>query len=318
MLEYLIRRLLWFIPTVLLVLTLLFFLFQIVPGDPIKVAFGGEAPMSQEQLQTLRAKLGLDQPVYVRYWRWLVSVARLNLGTSLYTGEDVSRELMTRMPVTMALVILSLLITVVLSVPNGIIAGYYHDRWPDWISRSISIFFIAFPPFWLAVIFILILITVWKWSIPIEYVTIFRDPVAALKQLIIPAIILAMRPYGIGTRMIRSSFVEVLEEDYIRTARAKGVYEKMLVWRHALPNTLTPVITYYGLEAIVMVGAAVAIEVIFGIPGIGSLTVSSAQHRDLYVLQGAILLMLIFALLVNLVVDLLCAKLDPRVRYEKL
>jgi peptide/nickel transport system permease protein len=117
--------------------------------------------------------------------------------------------------------------------------------------------------------------------------------------------------------MIRSSFVEVLEEDYIRTARAKGVYEKMLVWRHALPNTLTPVITFYGLEAIVMVGAAVAIEVIFGIPGIGSLTVSAAQHRDLYVLQGAILLMLVFALLVNLFIDLLYAKLDPRIRYEK-
>jgi peptide/nickel transport system permease protein len=317
MIGYIIRRLLWFIPVLLVILTLLFLLLQVVPGDPIRAAFGGESPLDEQQVQALRTQLGLDRPLYIRYFAWLWDVMHLNLGISICSGSTVNRQLATRIPVTVGLVALALLITLILSVPFGTLAGYYHDKWPDWVLRTISILFIGLPHFWLAAIAIMLLMTFSGWSLSIEYVTIFTHPIKALKQLALPAFIMALRPISIATRMIRSSLIEVLEEDYIRTARAKGVTEKSLTRRHALPNSIIPVVTVYGLEGIVLVGASVIIEKIFGIPGIGSLVVQAANNRDIYVLQGSILVLLSYALLLNLVIDLLYGWLDPRIRYGR-
>jgi len=317
MIGYVIKRLLWFIPVLLVILTLLFLLLQVVPGDPIRAAFGGENPLDEQQVRALRAELGLDRPLYIRYVSWLWGVLHFDLGISIYSGTTVKKQLVTRIPVTVGLVAFALFITLIFSIPFGTLAGYYHDRWPDWILRTISILFIGLPHFWLAAIAIMLLMTFSGWSLSVEYVTLFTQPIKALKQLALPAFIMALRPISIATRMIRSSLIEVLEEDYIRTARAKGVTEGLLTRRHALPNSIIPVVTVYGLEGIVLVGASVIIETIFGIPGIGSLVVEAANNRDFYVLQGSILVLLSYALLLNLVIDLLYGWLDPRIRYGR-
>jgi peptide/nickel transport system permease protein len=310
--HYLLKRLIWFIPVLWITLTLLFFLLQIVPGDPIRAAFGDQKALSEEQIQTLRTQLGLNKPLAVRYVMWLWDVARLDLGISFYTAATVKEQLGARIPITAGLVILSILIVIFLSVPCGVAAGFYHDKWPDWMLRVVSTLFISLPHFWIAVIAIMALLLLRGTALSIEYFNIFTHPYDAAKQLI-----LALRPFGVGTRMIRSALIEILQEDFIRTARAKGLTETLITWRHALPNAFVPVITFYGLESIVLIGAAVVIERIFGLPGIGSLVVQAASSRDLYVLQGSILVLLLFALFINLAIDLLYAVLDPRVKYEE-
>ena len=317
MAHYLVKRLLWFVPVILITLTLLFFLLQVVPGDPLRAAFGDQQALSEEQLQTLRTQLGLDKPLSVRYFKWLWDVMHLDLGISFYTGATVKEQIGARIPITTGLVTLSVLIMIVLSVPCGVLAGFYHDKWPDWILRLFSTLFISLPHFWIAVMAIMALLILRGSALSIEYFNIFTQPYDAVKQLILPAFIMALRPFGVGTRMIRSALVEILEEDFIRTARAKGLTEALVTRRHALPNALVPVVTFYGLESIVLIGAAVVIERIFGLPGIGSLVVQAAQSRDLYVLQGSILVLLFFALVINLFIDVLYASLDPRVKYEE-
>jgi peptide/nickel transport system permease protein len=315
--HYLIKRLIWFIPVLWITLTLLFFLLQVVPGDPIRAAFGDQKALSEEQIQTLRTQLGLNKPLPVRYVKWLWDAARLDLGISFYTAATVKEQLGTRIPITAGLVILSILIVIFLSVPCGVVAGFYHDRWPDWMLRIVSTLFISLPHFWIAVVAIMALLLLRGSALSIEYFNIFTHPYDAAKQLILPAFIMALRPFGVGTRMIRSALIEILQEDFIRTARAKGLTETLIIRRHALPNAFVPVITFYGLESIVLIGAAVVIERIFGLPGIGSLVVQAASSRDLYVLQGSILVLLVFALFINLAIDLLYAVLDPRVKYEE-
>lgn len=317
MIEYIIRRLIWFVPIVLVILTLLFLLFQVIPGDPIRAAFGADAPLSEAQIQTLRVQLGLDKPIYVRYFKWLWDIIHFDLGVSIYTGSTVGKQLITRLPITIGLVGLALLMSLIFSIPLGTLAGYYHDKWPDWILRTFSILFISLPHFWVAAIVIMLLMTFSGWSLSIEYLSIFTHPLEALKQLALPAFIMALRPISVAIRMIRSSLIEVLEEDYIRAARAKGVSEEPLTRRHALPNSIIPVVTVYGLEGIVLIGTSVIIERIFGLAGIGSLVVEAANNRDIYVLQGSIIILLFYALFLNLFIDLLYGWLDPRVRYQQ-
>jgi peptide/nickel transport system permease protein len=316
MIRYIAKRLLWFIPVLFITLTLIFFLLQIVPGDPLRAAFGDQQALSEAQLSSLRAQLGLDKPVYVRYFKWLWDVVNLDLGISFYSGDTVKEQLAARIPITTGLVTLSAILMVLLSLPCGAISGFYHDKWPDWLMRVFSTFSISIPHFWIAVIAIMLLLKFRGSSLSIEYFNIFTHPYDAAKQLILPAFIMTLRPIGIGTRMIRSALIEILGEDYVRTARSKGLSEALVTRRHALPNALVPVVTFFGLETVILIGAAVVIERVFGLPGIGSLVVQAAQSRDLFVLQGSILVLLVFAMFINLIVDLLYAALDPRVRYE--
>jgi len=317
MIRYTIKRLIWFLPVLWITLSLLFFLLQIVPGDPIRAAFGDQKALSEEQIKALRTQLGLDKPLHIRYVKWLWDAIHFDLGISFYTASTVKEQLGARIPVTTGLVILSVFIMIVLSVPCGVLAGFYHDKWPDWILRIFSTLFISLPHFWIAVMAIMALLYLRGSALSIEYFNIFTHPYDAVKQLVLPAFIMALRPFGVGTRMIRSALIEILEEDFIRTARSKGLTEALVTRRHALPNAFVPVITFYGLESIVLIGAAVVIERIFGLPGIGSLVVQAASSRDLYVLQGSIFVLLLFALFINLAIDLLYASLDPRIRYEE-
>jgi peptide/nickel transport system permease protein len=312
---YILKRILWFIPVLILTLTLLFIIMQILPGDPIQAAFGSEIPLSPERLAAVREELGLDQPLYIRYFTWWWDLLHGNLGISFYSTASVNEELATRIPVTFGLITLSMLIMIIFSVPSGILAGYYHNKWPDWLIRIISVLFISLPHFWLATMAILIALIYFGWSVSLQYVTVFNDPINAFKQMILPALIMGLRPVAVAARMIRSSLVEVMEEDYIRTGRAKGLSETLLTWRHALPNTLLPVVTYYGLEVIVLIGASVVMEGVFSLPGLGSLIIRSAKMHDYYVLQGCVIILLFLSLFMNLFVDILYAWLDPRVRY---
>jgi peptide/nickel transport system permease protein len=315
MVEYAVRRLIWFIPILFLTLTVLFFLFQVIPGDPIRAAYGGDIPLSPEQVAALRAKLGLDQPLFTRYINYFWNLFHLDLGVSIYTPSTVREELLTRAPVTLGLVLLSMIIMVLISLPAGILSGYYHDKWPDWVIRPVCILFISVPSFWIACLLITVMLAIWNFSVPLAYLTLFNSPIEALKQYIAPAAIMSLHGFAVSARVIRSSMIEIMEEDYIRTARAKGLTEFMVTLRHGLPNSLVPVVTFYGLQIITLVGSTVIIETIFGMNGIGSLVAKAASNRDMYVLQGGILLLVFVALLVNLVIDLLYTKLDPRVRY---
>jgi len=314
---YVIKRILWFIPVMVITLTLLFVVMQVLPGDPIEAAFGGDTPLSPERIEQLRAKFGLDRPIYVRFLDWWWDLLRGDMGVSFYSGAGVSEQLISRIPITFGLIALSMIIMIGLSIPSGVLAGYYHNKWPDWIIRTVSILFISLPHFWLATMAILIGLIYFDWFVSIKYVTVFSDPIKAMQQIALPALIMGLRPVSIGARMIRSSLVEVMEEDYIRTARAKGLTETLLTWRHALPNSLLPVVTFFGFEIIVMIGAAVVMEGVFSIPGLGGLIIQSAKLHDYYVLQGCVVILLFLALFTNLFVDILYGWLDPRIRYER-
>jgi glutathione transport system permease protein len=316
MLRYTIRRLIWFIPIVLITLTVMFFLFQIIPGDPIKAAFGAEVPLSPEKLASLRAQLGLDQPFYIRYAQYMWDIFHLNLGISFYSSSTVVEQLATRLPVTLGLMLVSMLILVVISLPAGIISGYFHDKWPDWIIRPLCIAFISIPNFWIGCMIIMVLLLVWHFTVPLDYLILFTNPVGALKQYFAPATIMALSGLAVSARMIRSSIIETMEEDYIRTGRAKGLTESMITLRHALPNSLIPVVTFYGLQIISLIGSTVIIETIFGLNGIGSMIADAAANHDTYVLQGGIMILLLVSLIVNMILDLLYTRLDPRVRYQ--
>jgi peptide/nickel transport system permease protein len=315
MIAYTVRRLLWFIPIIVISLTALFFLFQVLPGDPIQAAYGGGAPLGPEQLAALRAQLGLDQPVIVRYFQYLWNLLHLDLGISFFSSSTVMQQLITRVPVTLGLVLLAMLFLVVVSLPAGIVSGYYHDKWPDWVIRPLCILFISIPGFWIGCLLIMAMLALWNFSVPLSYLILFTNPVEALKQYAAPAAIMALSGLAVSARMIRSSLLETMEEDYVRTARSKGLTEVAVTIRHALPNSLVPVVTLYGLQIITLVGSTVIIETIFGIGGIGGLVAQAASNHDTYVLQGGIMVLVFVSLVVNLIVDLSYSLLDPRVRY---
>jgi len=314
---YILKRIIWFIPVLVITLTLVFIIMQVLPGDPIEAAFGDETPLSEEQIEALRARFGLDQPLYMRFLDWWWDLLRGDFGISFYSGAGVSEQLISRIPVTFGLIALSMIIMLVFSIPSGILSGYYQNEWPDWIIRTVSILFISLPHFWLATMAILVGLMYFNWFVSIQYVTIFSEPIKALQQIALPAFIMGLRPVSIAARMIRSSLVEVMEEDYIRTGRSKGLTETLLTWRHAVPNSLLPVVTFYGFEIIVLVGTSVVMEGVFSIPGLGGLIIQSAKLHDYYVLQGCVVILLFLALFMNLLVDILYGWLDPRVRYER-
>ena len=316
--DYIIRRFLWMFPALFIMLTLLFFAFQVIPGDPVRAVFSGEGAttLTQEQVDYFRNLFGLDKPLHIRYFKWFWDAIRFDLGLSIQTGAKVTQEVSTRLPVTSTLVIMALLLTIVISIPLGILCAFYQDKWPDYVLRIVALFALSMPSFWVGVMVIMLFLYLWRWFPPLDYATIFTDPWLTLKQLFLPAFILGVRPVGVAVRVVRSSMLEVFREDFLRTARAKGLIERLVISRHALPNGLIPVITFFGLEAIILVGAAVLIEQIFAIPGLGTLVVDAVKARDMYMAQGGMLFLFILSLGVNFIVDVLYGVIDPRVRHE--
>ncbi len=314
---YIIRRLLLLIPTLLIVTIIVFCAVRFVPGSVIELMASqiGEAENMEEAIQTIKHNLGLDVPIYVQYGRWLGGILTGNLGKSLWTGRSISEELLNRLPVSVELGILALITALLIALPIGILSAIRQDTAADYIGRSIAILFISVPAFWLATL-VVVYPSVWfGWTPAIQYIPILKDPAGNLKQFIIPAVLMGMAMSGTTMRMTRTMMLEVLRQDYIRTAWAKGLKEGIVISRHALKNALIPVVTIVGMQLPILVGGAVIIETIFGLPGIGRYFVDALFQRDYPIISAINLVVATFVMLCNLAVDVTYAYLDPRVQY---
>ncbi len=315
MIRFLLRRLALLIPTLLGVAIVTFFLIRVMPGDPVVVKLRADgAAVSEETIQAERKRLGLDKPLSAQFADYMVGLAHFDLGNSLWTGQPVTREIALRFPVSLQVAIMATIIALLIAIPLGILSAVYRDTWIDYVVRIVAVSGLAIPSFWLGMLMIMALLA-WKdWLPPIGYVSIFQDPIANLQVTIMPAISVGYRYAAIATRMMRSALLEVLREDYIRTARAKGLYQSLVVRRHALRNALLPVVTVVGLEFAFLIGGLVVTEQVFNLNGIGKLFVDATTRGDFNLIQGLVLLIAVTFIIVNLAVDLLYGVLDPRIR----
>ena len=317
--SYIIRRLLLIIPTVLIVSTIVFLGIRLIPGDVVDYMatmiyqYGTGAGDPRE---AIRQNLGLDVPILVQFGRWLVGIVKGDLGVSLWTSTSVTEGILTRLPVSLEVGSLAILISLMIAVPVGIYSGMRPETGGDYVLRSFAILAIAVPSFWLGTMVMIYPAIWWKWSPPMFYVRFFVDPVANLNLVIVPAILQGLWLSGITMRFTRTMMLEVLRQDYIRTSWAKGLSEKVVVIRHVLKNTLIPLITMIGLQLPVLIGGAVVVEQIFGLPGLGSYLVRALEKRDYPIVSGINLFMAGFVLLVNVIIDISYAWLDPRIRYR--
>jgi peptide/nickel transport system permease protein len=318
--EYAIRRVLLCIPTLLIATVLVFALFWVVPGDPaLTILAGGEGDsgtVSTEQLEQLRQALGLDRPLYVQYASWLWSVLCGDLGTSLWYKTPVWDQLKDRFLVTMELAVMAILLAFGVAVPLGVVSAVKQDTGFDYVSRVFCVIGVALPTFWLGILIVYALATFFQWLPPLGYATLWDDPVTNLQQLVFPALTLAFTDLAFAARVTRSSMLEVMREDYTRTARAKGLMEILVIGRHALKNALLPVVTVSGYQFARLLGGVIIVESIFVVPGMGTLLIDSIIHRDFIVIQAVVLLIAAVVLILNLVIDLLYGVLDPRIRYQ--
>jgi peptide/nickel transport system permease protein len=319
---YVAKRTLLFIPTLIMVTIVIFTLLRVVPGDPaVMLLAGGEGggeenEYTQEQLTALRAKLGTDKPIVAQYGIWVWNMLQLDFGTSFFYETPVSEDLRQKFPVTLELSILATVLAIIVAVPLGVISAIKQDSLADYATRLITIAGVAIPNFWLAILMIFFLVLIFGWMPPIVYVSLWEDPTSNLKQLFFPALALGFSNMAFIARVTRSAMLEVFREDYIRTARSKGLREAVVVFRHALKNALLPVVTISGYEFGRLMAGTIIIEVIFMVPGMGRLLVTSIFHRDFPMIQAVIVLITVLVLVLNMALDLLYAWLNPRIRYS--
>jgi peptide/nickel transport system permease protein len=315
MLGFIIRRLILVIPTLIGVAVAVFFLIRVMPGDVVVVKLRADgAQVTEETIQAERKRLGLDKPLAAQFADYMIGLAKFDLGKSLWTGQSVMDEIKIRFPVSLQVAIMATIIAVLIAIPLGTLSAVYRDTWIDYSVRVLAVSGLAIPSFWLGMLIILGLLAFFNWLPKIGYVSIFEDPVANLAALIWPAISVGYRYAAVATRMMRSALLEVMREDYIRTARAKGVFQKLVMRRHALRNAMLPVVTVVGLEFAFLIGGLVVTEQVFNLNGIGKLFVDATARGDFTLIQGLVLLIAVNFIIVNLVVDLLYAVLDPRIR----
>ena len=313
--KYILKRLLLMIPTLLGVAVIIFFLMRVVPGDIVELRFAGESSFaSKENLDKERVRLGLDQPLWRQFLAWITGIVRLDFGKSMWTGAPILEEIRLRFALSLQLAIMATLIAVLLAIPLGVIAALKQDTWVDYVVRIVSIAGLATPSFWLGIVFILGLLIVFKWLPPMVYTPLWVDPWQNLLQLIWPALAVGYRYSAVATRMTRSAMLEVLREDYIRTARAKGLPERTVIVKHGLRAALTPIVTIFGMDLGLLLGGAVITEVTFSLHGLGMFTIEAINNQDLPEILGVTLLAAFFIVIANLFVDILYAYVDPRVR----
>ena len=315
---YIIRRLLLLIPNLFIVTSMVFLLVRLIPGDIIDAMANEMGPEAGGSLDraAIERRLGLDVPIHVQYGRWIGQILQGNLGTSLRGDEPVVEQILPRLPVTLELGVFAVIIGLLISLPIGICSAIRQDAFGDYAGRSLAIIFISVPSFWTATIIMVYPAIWWGWSPPMELITFAEDPLGNLRMFLLPAALLGTALSGTTMRMTRTMALEVLRQDYIRTAWSKGLKERVVVMRHALKNALIPVVTIVGFQLPILIGGSVIIEQIFVLPGIGRLLLSALSQRE-YHLVSAINLMLATAVMViNLGIDLTYAYLDPRVRYE--
>ena len=320
---YVAKRALLFVPTMFLVTVAVFVIMRIVPGDPALIILGegedGAADnLTEAKLAKLRAKLGTDRPIYVQYGTWVGNMLKGNLGDSyFYEGRpQVTYYLKDRIPTTVELALMSLILASVVAVPLGVLSAIKQDSVSDYAARIVTLLGIALPNFWVAVMTIFFLVLIFQWAPPLAYEKVWDNPWTNFQQLIFPAIALGTSNMAFIARITRSAMLEVLREDYIRTARSKGLTERVIVYRHALRNALLPVVTLFGFELGRLISGTVIIETIFLVPGMGKLLIDSIGNRDFPMIQAVVLVIAVTVLVMNLFADLLYAWLDPRIRYS--
>jgi peptide/nickel transport system permease protein len=313
---YIIRRLLLIVPTLLVVSIITFGLVNLMPGDVVTTRLMESPSFRQSDLDQVRHQLGLDQPVVKRYGLWLGDVVRGDLGHALWSSKPVSSEIRERLPITLELAILSFLISSVIALVLGIFSAVRQDTPLDYGLRFLSIAGLSVPNFWLGTLFIILSARYFNYLPPLKYVPFSDDPLTNLRQFLPPSLIIAAALSGALMRMVRSSMLEVLRQDYIRTAWAKGFRERTVISRHALKNALIPVITIAGTQFAVLLGGSVIMESIFNLPGLGKLILDAVLQRDFIIIQGIVLFIVVVFTLMNLVIDLAYGWLDPRIRYH--
>jgi len=317
MLQYLIKRVLLMIPTILGVAVVIFVLMRMLPGDIVELRLAGEGSyVQQETIDKERTRLGLDKPMWQQFTGWIWGLAHLDFGYSMWTGRPVTYEIGVRFGLSLQIAIMSTIIAVLLAIPLGTLAALKQDTWVDYAVRIFSIAGLATPSFWLGIMIILAFLVVFHWTPPMVYTPIWQDPWANLSQLIWPALATGYRYSAVATRMTRSAVLEVLREDYIRTARAKGLWQQLVLKRHALKNAMLPVITVIGLEFAFLLGGLVVTEQVFNLNGIGKLFVDAVTQYDYTLVQALVMIVATVFVLSNFVVDVLYAWLDPRIRFR--
>jgi peptide/nickel transport system permease protein len=304
--RYVARRVLQLVPTLVVVSFLIFLMVRLIPGDPALLIAGENA--TPELVASIRERLGLDRPLLLQYWTYLKNVLRGDLGTSLRTHRPVAEEIAARLPATLQLAVASGLIFTVLGVPLGVAAGIRRGRWPDHLVRVISLVGVSSPAFWIGILLML--------AFSLQLRILPSAGRGTLAHVVLPAVTASLVGIALVSRLVRASIIEILGEDYVRTARAKGLAHRAVVYRHVLFNALIPAVTILGLEFGVLLGGLVVVESVFAWPGSGKLLIDAIRMRDYPVVQSVVLLFAFMLAVVNLLVDLLCGLLDPRIRYE--
>jgi peptide/nickel transport system permease protein len=314
---YLAKRVLLMVPTLLGVATLIFFMLRVVPGDIVEIRLKGDSgSVSQEVIAQERERLGLNKSLPAQFADWIKGLVTLDLGVSMWTERPVTTEIGIRLGLSLQIAVMAAILAVLIAIPLGTISALFRDSWIDYAVRIVTIGGLAVPAFWLGMIMVLALLSMFAWAPPVTYTPIHRDPIANLSQLIWPALAVGYRYAAVVARMVRASLIEVMQEDYIRTARAKGVFEQLVVFRHAMSNALLPVVTLVGLEFAFLMGGLVVTEQVFNLNGIGRLFVDAVAHNDFTLIQGLVMLIAGTFIVLNLGVDLLYGVLDPRIRYQ--
>jgi peptide/nickel transport system permease protein len=313
---YVVRRFLHGLLVLWLVSLVIFSLVRILPGDAVIMQLDQAAAPTPEILSRARQELGLERPFLVQYRSWITSAVQGDLGRSLITRRPVTQELLKRINLTSHLAVMSIIVAMLIALPIGVLSAVKQDTASDYIARFLAVLGLSLPDFWLATVIITFLAIWVQWIPPIGFAALWEDPARCLGQLLIPAFIIGARLAAVSMRMTRSSLLEVLRQDYIRTARAKGVRERAVIVRHALKNAFIPVITVIGQQFSVLLGGTVIVEFIFLQPGVGSLMLDAVLLRDYTLIQGAVLFFAAVIVVANLLVDLSYAWLDPRIRYR--
>ena len=312
--NYVTRRILQLIPVLLGISILIFAVMKMIPGDVISGILGIEA--TPELRAQLAAKYGLDRPYVVQYLDWMGGVLRGDFGESIRTSAPILPEIMSRLRVTGELTILAAIISWIIAIPLGILAAVKRNSWVDRFVRVFSLLGVSVPGFALSILLILVLSLCFDYFSPLGYVSFFEDPLKNLEIMILPALVLGVTISGSVMRMTRSSVLEVLRQDFIKTVRAKGASERVAIFKHALRNALIPIITLIGMQIGSLLGGAVIVEQIFSLPGLGQLTLTGINQRDYPVVQGCVLVIAFIYVMVNLITDILYAYIDPRISYD--
>ena len=316
--RYMATRLSLFIPTLLLVTIVLFVILRIVPGDPalmLLVGSQGEGAVDPEELAALRHQLGTDRPLFVQYYTWIWDTLRGDFGTSMWYDDPVWEEIREKFPVTLELVILGIVIGFGTAVPLGLLSAVKQDSWLDYVARIFTVAGIALPSFWLGILLIFLLVRAFNWAPPLGYEAFWEDPLKNLQQMVFPAMVLGYFNMAFVARVTRSAMLDVLREDYIRTAYSKGLRGWVVISRHALRNAFLPILTVSGWQVGRLIGGTVVIESVFLVPGVGQVLIEAIGHRDFTMIQAFILLIAFAVLSLNLIIDVLYAWFDPRIRY---